>query len=138
MSLLLDGDYEILENSGLQFVEDEKNRLFIIINYPLQEGLYISEGNPINHIEVLVKIPDNYNTSGTDMLWTYPSISRVDKGPMPNVSGYGDRNNICFNNKEYCRWSRHYEGGSWKSKIDNMDKILGRIEWALKNPSTKL
>lgn len=136
MSLLLEEDYKFLEDTNLNYEEDEEKRFFIITNHPLAEGLYVSDENPINQVEVLVIIPGNYNMSGTDMLWTYPSITLADNGPMPNVSGYNDLNNHTYNGKEFCRWSRHYEEVSWKPKVDNIEKILSRIEWALRNPST--
>ena len=136
MSLLLEEDYKILYESGLQYVEDKDNRFLIIRNYPVAQGLYVSSGMPVTEVEVLVIIPSNYNMSGTDMLWTHPSISRTDNGPIPAVNVYGGNDNRFFNSKEYCRWSRHYEGSSWKAKIDNVQKILSRIEWALRNPST--
>lgn len=136
MSLLLDDDYKILNDSGLEYDEDDENRFLVIKNYPVSEGLYISNAQLVTQVEVLVIIPNNYNMSGTDMLWTYPAISRIDNGPMPNVNVYGGSDNRLFNSKEYCRWSRHYDASSWKPKIDNVQKILSRIEWALKYPST--
>jgi hypothetical protein len=135
MSLLLDEDYEILGNAGLTCEEDEANRFLVITNYPAPVGLYVSGGQPVTELEVLVIIPQNYNTSGTDMLWTHPAITRTDGGPMPAVMGYGGGDPRHYKGKEFCRWSRHYNGSSWKTKIDNVEKILGRIEWALQNPT---
>lgn len=137
MSLLFPEDYTYLDSTGLRFVEDEAQRYLVIQNFPLPEGMYITTDTvPITQIEVLVIIPSNYNISGTDMLWTHPAITRTDKGSMPRVNGYGVGHNKKFMDKEYCRWSRHYDGTSWKPKEDNIVKILARIEWALKNPST--
>jgi hypothetical protein len=136
MSLLLDSDYEILKESGLKYLEDENNRFLILQNYPLPHGLYLANGNPITEVEVLVIIPSNYNTAGTDMLWTYPCIKRADGGPLPNVCTNGGGDNRFHGNREFCRWSRHYEPRSWKPKQDNVQKILDRIEWALQNPTT--
>jgi hypothetical protein len=136
MSLLLDEDYKILAETDLQCAEDEDRRFLIFTNFPLPHGVYVNDGKGVDQVEVLVVIPSNYNSTGTDMLWTYPRIRRADNGPMPNVCDYGGSDNRTYAGKEYCRWSRHYDGNSWKAKIDNVQKILGRIEWALKNPAT--
>jgi len=135
MSLLLEEDYEILKDCGLTYEEDEANRFLVITNYAAPVGLYISDGQPVTEVEVLVIIPQNYNTSGTDMLWTHPAITRTDGGAIPAVMGYGGRDPRHHKGKEFCRWSRHYNGSSWKAKVDNIEKILGRIEWALQNPA---
>ncbi|MBS4064737.1 MAG: hypothetical protein KGZ74_09270 [Chitinophagaceae bacterium] len=137
MSLLFPEDYEYLISTGLKFIEDEGNRFLVLQNFPVPEGMYVAPGNiPISQVEVLVIIPSNYNTSGTDMLWTHPAITRSDQGAMPNVNGYGAGDNRTFMSKEFCRWSRHYDATSWKPKVDTIVKILGRIEWALQNPGT--
>jgi|GEM_PF-4101586 len=130
MQLLFDEDYRILESSGLSFEEDTQKRYLILRNFPLKEGLYIFKGDPIETLEVLLKIPSNYNTSGGNMFWTFPKISRSNGKPIPAYGG----SPINHNRKVYDRWSRHWRGLSWKSKVDNIRKILGRVEWALKNP----
>ena len=136
MPLLFDEDYEILLNSGLSFEEDESNRFLILKNYPLKNGLYTFNNQPIGELEVLVVIPPNYNTSGTDMFWTNPSPQRTDGKPIPAIMPFGGGDARFFLGKEYCRWSRHYTPESWTPKVDNVQKILGRIEWSLKNPDT--
>lgn len=134
MALLFDVDYEILSNSGLTYTEVEDKRFLIIENYPTPNGLYIHAGTPIQTVEILVVIPTNYNTSGIDMLWTYPHILRTDGKAIPASSIIGGDDPRFYGNKEYCRWSRHWPAESWKPKVDNVSKILGRIEWALQNP----
>jgi hypothetical protein len=32
------------------------------------------------------------------------------------------------------RWSRHWNTHPWKAKVDKVQTILDRLEWALKNP----
>jgi hypothetical protein len=137
MPLLFDEDYEILNDSGLAFEEDETNRYLIIKNYPLQNNFYQYNGQPLEYVEILVVIPLNYNTSGNDMFWTHPPLSRIDGLPIPNVFGLGGDDARFFQEKEYCRWSRHYNPSSWTPKTDDVQKILSRIEWALKNPNSQ-
>ncbi len=131
MDLLFEEEYEILKASGLIVEEDVQNRFLVIKNYPLKKGLYTSNGIVLNEIEVLLMIPPNYNTSGGDMFWTYPDITRVDGIPIP---AYGGDPRV-FDGKNYNRWSRHWNPQLWRSKIDNIETLLNRIEWALQNPS---
>ncbi len=134
MSLLLVEDYEILEKAGLDYEEVEGSRFLILKNFPLKENLYSFAGENLEYTEVLIVIPANYNTSGNNMLWTYPELKRTDGKAIPQAFGFGQIDPRHHNGKEYCRWSRHYKPDSWKSKVDNIQKILDRIEWALSNP----
>ncbi|MBA4409723.1 MAG: hypothetical protein C0397_09920 [Odoribacter sp.] len=131
MGLLFDDDYIILEDSGLTIEEDINSRFLVIKNYPLKEGLYQSNGQSLKEIEVLLIIPSNYNTSGGDMFWTYPKISRIDGVEIP---AYGGDPRI-YNEKTYDRWSRHWQPQTWIPKKDNIVKLLSRVEWALQNPN---
>ncbi|WP_029038494.1 E2/UBC family protein [Salinimicrobium xinjiangense] len=130
MALLFEDDYELLKSSGLVIEEDEAKRFLVIKNYPVQPDLYLVGGQPITELEVLLIIPPNYNTSGGDMFWTYPRISRANGMIIPN---YGGDPRI-HAGKSFDRWSRHFKPGSWRPKIDNVQKILSRVEWALRNP----
>tara|TARA_R110002167_G_scaffold88_4_gene610 strand:+ start:3303 stop:3722 length:420 start_codon:yes stop_codon:yes gene_type:complete len=134
MSLLLVEDYEILEKAGLDYEEVEGSRFLILKNFPLKEDLYSFAGEKLEYAQILVVIPPNYNTSGNNMLWTYPELKRTDGKVIPAAFGFGQSDARHHNGKEYCRWSRHYKPDSWKAKVDNIQKILDRIEWALSNP----
>lgn len=134
MALILEEDYNILRDSGLEFLEDEKRKLLIIKNFPLKRDLYTYDSKPLSEVEILVKIPTNYNTSGNNMFWTYPVLKRADGKPIPRAGEAGCKYVEKYEGKEYCRWSRHWPPNSWKAKVDNVQKILDRVEWALKNP----
>lgn len=135
MALLFDEDYKILNDSGLIYTEVEEKRFLIIENYPAPIGLFVNGDTPVQTVEVLVVIPANYNTAGIDMLWTYPHLSRADGIAIPAASIVGGDDPRFHAEKEYCRWSRHWSAESWKPKVDNVQKILSRIEWALCNPN---
>jgi len=135
MALLFDEDYEVLSNSGLEFEEDEGNRFLIIKDFPLKPGLYEYANEPIEKVDVLVVIPKNYNTSGNDMFWFYPTLKRIDCKQIP--AGFDLKFSKTYKDKVFIRWSRHFNSGSWKPKIDNIQKILSRIEWALKKPDAQ-
>lgn len=135
MALLFEHDYEILKSAGLDFEEDNTNRFLVLKNFPLKKGMYKSGEIDLEEVEVLVVIPPNYNSIGNDMLWIYPELKRTDGVSIPAALPPG-KNSKTYDNKVYCRWSRHYVANSWNSKVDNIQKILDRIEWALTNPST--
>ncbi|MFK4719445.1 hypothetical protein ABIE89_000545 [Bradyrhizobium niftali] len=133
MALLFDEDYEVLREAGLEYEEDETNRFLIIKNFPLSEGMYVAGGAPVGSVAILSVIPPNYNTAGCDMFWVYPQLARADGKAIPAVSGPNEDSRH-HNGIEYCRWSRHWNNKPWKTKVDKVQKILDRLEWALKNP----
>jgi len=122
----------------LKIEEDPKQRFLIIKNFPLSPGLYSYEKQELNQVAVLWIVPMDYNTSGGDMFWVHPALTRTDGKPIPNTSDFGGGDSRHHNGKEYCRWSRHWKPTSWKPKIDNFQKVLDRIEWALKKPDANL
>jgi len=137
MPLLLDEDYEILKGASLDYEEDEAQRFLIIKKYPLFPDLYTCNNQAIDTVDVLVVIPATYNASGTDMFWVNPPLSRKDGKAIPAAFGFGQGDARIFKGKEFCRWSRHHNAASWNPKVDNIEKILGRIEWALRNPDSQ-
>lgn len=134
MPLLLNSDYEELNQRGLSYIEDEGQRFLILPDYRLPDSLYQQAG-----ADILVIIPKNYNQDGNDMLWTYPRLIRADGKPIPRTNNPSDGDNRTFNGKVFCRWSRHWRQGSsvWKPGKDNIVTILRRIEWALGNPDAQ-
>lgn len=130
MALLFDADYEYLKSVGLEYDEYVDQRFLVIKNYPVADGLYVMGGQPINAVDVLSIIPPNYNAAGCDMFWVYPAISRADGKVIPATGG-DDRT---FNGVTFVRWSRHWQPDQWKPKVDAVETLLSRIEWALKNP----
>lgn len=134
MKLLFEEDYKYLLDSGLEFEEDFQNRFLIFKNYPVDKNLYRSMGNEIEKVNVLFIVPPNYNSSGGDMFWIHPSLTKFDGSPIPAVMPYGGGDPRMHGGLEFCRWSRHWQPNLWKPKIDNIQTILARIEWALRNP----
>ena len=134
MMLLHDEDYDLLNESGLGFEEDESQRFLIIKNFPLYNGLYVHSYRSLKQVEVLWIVPPNYNTSGGDMFWVHPALERADGKPIPGAAGFGGGDSRHYKGKEYCRWSRHWQPESWRPKVDKIQKVLDRIEWALRKP----
>jgi len=85
MALLFDEDYQILEASGLEYDEDETQRFLVIKNFPLTNDLYVHSGVDLEQVEVLWVVPSDYNTSGGDMFWVHPALSRGDGQEIPSV-----------------------------------------------------
>ncbi|MGY3388319.1 hypothetical protein ACVWW6_000910 [Bradyrhizobium sp. USDA 3311] len=133
MALLFEEDYQVLTEAGLEYEEDEANRFLIIKNFPLKEGMYVAAAEPVKTVAVLNVIPANYNTAGCDMFWVFPQLARADGKEIPAISGPNQDSRI-HKGVEYCRWSRHWNKQPWKPKVDKVQKILDRLEWAFKNP----
>lgn len=134
MGLLFEEDYKILQESGLEFEEDETQRYLIFKNFPLPSALYIYNGTLLDQVEVLWVVPSNYNTDGGDMFWVHPALARADGKEIPAAASFGGGDPKHYKDKEYCRWSRHWAAEKWKSKVDNIQKVLDRIDWALRKP----
>jgi hypothetical protein len=133
MALLFDDDYRFLQEAGLEYEEDESSRFLILKKFPLAGGLYVANSQPINAVDVLNVVPQNYNTAGCDMFWVYPQLARADSEAIPAINGHNEDSRT-HKGIEYYRWSRHWNKNPWKPKVDNVRTILSRIEWALKNP----
>lgn len=134
MGLLFDEDYKILQESGLEFEEDETQRFIVVINFPLPSALYIYNGTLLDQVEVLWIVPANYNTEGGDMFWVHPALTRADGKEIPAAASFGGGDPRHYKGKEYCRWSRHWSAEKWKAKVDNIQKVLDRIDWAFRTP----
>jgi hypothetical protein len=134
MALLFDQDYDQLTQRGFSFEESAQQRFFIFKDYPLPPGLYT-----VSACDVLVLIPLNYNQAGNDMFWTFPRLQRIDGKNIPNTSDVGSRETHLYNDREYCRWSRHWnsaKSSEWRPGKDDIISIQRRIDWALRNPDT--
>jgi hypothetical protein len=134
MSLLFDEDYSNLNDRGLTYDESEQQRFFIFTQFQLPLNLYT-----ISSCDVLVVIPANYNQDGNDMFWTNPRLIRTDGKPIPATMDPGGGDSRIWNDREFCRWSRHWPAGNgvWRPGKDNIISIYRRIEWALWHPDAQ-
>jgi len=138
MGLLFDFDYEYLKEISQEVEEAEDTRFIIFKNFPLPTGMYVSGGSPVEAVDVLYIIPENYNTAGGDMFWTYPLLARADGVAIPNIgTGKPREDSRTHNDREYFRWSRHWHKNPWKPKKDNVRTIIDRITWAFAHPDAK-
>lgn len=133
MPLLLDEDYIRLKDFGCTFEECEQNRFFIFTQWQIPELYNVAT------FDVLVVIPPNYNQDGNDMFWTYPRLQRSSGVAIPATLDPGGGDNRIWKDREFCRWSRHWQSGAgmWRPGKDDIISIYRRIDWALRNPDTQ-
>lgn len=134
MPLLFDEDYSKLNDHGYGYEESEPQRFFIFTQFQLPLNLYT-----VSNCDVLVVIPANYNQDGNDMFWTNPRLIRSDGKPIPATMDHGGGDSRILNEREFCRWSRHWPAGNgvWRPGKDNIISIYRRIEWALRHPDAQ-
>lgn len=134
MPLLFDEDYSKLNDHCYAYEEGEQQRFFIFTQFQLPLNLYTAA-----NCDVLVVIPANYNQDGNDMFWTFPRLSRADGKQIPTTLDPGGGDNRIWNNREFCRWSRHWPAGNgvWRPGKDNIISIYRRIVWALQHPDAQ-
>jgi len=134
MPLLFDEDYSKLKDRGLSYEESEQQRFFIFTQYQLPSGLYT-----VGTCDVLVVIPANYNQAGNDMFWTFPRLYRPDGKQIPAVLDPAGGDNRVWKDREFCRWSRHWQSGQgvWRPGKDDIISIYRRVDWALRHPDAQ-
>ena len=135
MALLFDEDYSNLGDRGLSYEESEQQRFFVFTQYQLPSALYA-----VGSCDVLVVIPPNYNQAGNDMFWTFPRLHRADGKQIPAALDHGGGDNRIWKDREFCRWSRHWNPpspGVWRPGKDDIISIYRRIDWALRNPDAQ-
>jgi hypothetical protein len=133
--LLLDSDYESLREAGLTVEEDEARRFLIFLGVKLAEGQYT-----VPACDVLVIVPPNYPQAGNDMFWTSPPLRRADGLAVLQMMEPGGGDNRFLKDREFCRWSRHWDPsspGAWRAGKDGVMSIYRRIEWALGHPDCR-
>lgn len=134
MPLLFDEDYSKLNDHRYGYEESEPQHFFIFTQLQLPLNLYT-----VSNCDVLVVIPANYNQDGNDMFWTNPRLIRSDGKPIPATMDHGGGDSRIWNEREFCRWSRHWSAGNgvWRPGKDNIISIYRRIEWALRHPDAQ-
>lgn len=135
MPLLFESDYDKLRERNLTYEESERDRFFIFTRFVVPVGMY-----NVPLCDVLVVIPPNYNQDGNDMLWTYPRLERVNGVPIPAASPPGGGDNRFWMEKEFYRWSRHWNPQGkrvWRPGVDDIISIYRRVDWALRHPDTQ-
>lgn len=133
MELLTATDYEQLDGAGLDSVEESGRRFLILKDYQLPVGIY-----NVSKCNILVEIPSNYPDAGNDMFWVHPELFRSNGKAIPAAARFGGGDPRHHDDKEYCRWSRHWNTVQrWDPAKDRIKTILNRITWCLLKPDCK-
>lgn len=130
--MLLEEDYEYLHDIRQSVLEDEARRFVVFKDFPLPAGVYESNGQPINAVDVLIELPSVYNNSGPDMFWTYPYLTLKGGVQIKNAQPGADVRN--HDGRVFERWSRHWGRAGWRARIDSISTVVDRINWAFEHP----
>jgi hypothetical protein len=80
--------------------------------------------------DLLLRLSPGYPDVPPDMWWFDPPVRRADGAIIPATEvreRYFDR--------EWQRWSRHFQPGQWRSGVDNLRSYLALISADLQNAS---
>ncbi|MGJ5814464.1 E2/UBC family protein [Paludibaculum fermentans] len=121
--LLSDEDRAHLELKGYEYDVSQTNGLVhvIIKNFNLPP-IYTP-----NVTDLLLRLPPNFPLAKPDMFWTFPHV-RLANGAFPNRA---DQFDVSYQDRQWQRWSRHFEGNSWRPGSDNLRSFLATIRGEL-------
>ena len=111
-------DIAFLEEKGLvhDITVESGATCVVLPNWPLPNGF--------NHAEadLLVRLRPGYPDVPPDMWWFSPPVHRADGLPLPATSVYET-----YLGRTWQRWSRHFNGGQWKTSVDCLESYLALI-----------
>lgn len=73
-------------------------------------------------VDLLLILPAGYPNSSPDMFWTYPD-AKLANGAWPRAADVHET----YGERSWQRWSRHFNGGSWRPGIDDIRTFLAAI-----------
>lgn len=77
--------------------------------------------------DLLLRLSPGYPDVPPDMWWFNPPIQRVDGREIP-ATQVRERHL----GREWQRWSRHFNGGQWRSGIDSLESFIAIVRRELK------
>jgi len=77
--------------------------------------------------DLLVRLSPGYPDVPPDMWWFDPPVQRVDGREIP-ATQVRERHL----GREWQRWSRHFNGGQWRSGIDSLESFIAIVRRELK------
>jgi hypothetical protein len=115
-------DTEFLEGSNYSWETVKDKRL----NWLLIHNFKIPEGYNIENATVALRIDSGYPNSQIDMVYFYPSLSRIDNKPINALA------NQLVEDKLFQRWSRHRtRENPWRCDLDNVSTHLQLVTYWL-------
>lgn len=130
--MLLDEDYEYLQDIGQAIEEYEASRSVVFKDFPLPKGIYEADGEAASVADVLIELPSVYNNAGPDMFWTYPHLTLAGGAEIKAAAPGADVRNL--EGRIYERWSRHWGKAGWRPRADNVSTVVDRLNWAFAHP----
>lgn len=85
-------------------------------------GFELPEAYSPRRVDLLLILPAGYPNSSPDMFWTHPDV-KLANGAWPQAAEVHE----IYGERSWQRWSRHFNGGSWRPGIDNIRTFLAAI-----------
>lgn len=122
--LLAQEDLAYLHQKGYQYTVSQPDGLVHLV---IKEYILPSAYTP-NRVELLLRLPPNFPMARPDMFWTFPHVRRAATGGYPQACETFD---VTYQDRQWQRWSRHFDGKLWRPGVDNLKTYLGAIKWEL-------
>jgi hypothetical protein len=118
--LLSKEDLSYLEQKGYQYTVTQTDGLIYVVikQYTLPPAYTPTQ------VDLLLRLPPNFPVARPDMFWTFPHVRRVATGTYPQASETFDVN---YQDRNWQRWSRHFDARLWRPGVDNLKTYLGTI-----------
>lgn len=133
MNFLPEDDRDYLESKGFKYVlkDDGTHKGVLISDFSFDGSLYQEQsGNPAicNSCELLILIPEQYNTTRLDNFYTRPFLKRADRLDPVNANG---RQQLF--GEEWQFWSRHLTDEEWKKSVRGLEVWIPYVRAALRD-----
>lgn len=116
-------DRAYLEGRGHPYeVVPEANMICVVL-----PGFSLPRGYDRREADLLLRLSPGYPDVPPDMWWFAPAVSLTNGQPIPATN--------CVEQhlgRSWQRWSRHFNGGQWKSGVDSLESFLALIRQELK------
>lgn len=105
-------DVAFLDDANITYrtFDDASGMLNVeLVDFKLPEGLSCRKAN------ILFRLPSTYPDTAPDMWWAVPAIHKPGGGVIAATEM-----TETFDGRTWQRWSRHLDGGTWRSGIDGL------------------
>lgn len=137
MSFLPEADREYLEIKGYSYEEAEEKmpngemrRAVIIARFPVPANLRAAAGSVPDTepgCELLIIIPNGYDTTKLDSFYTRPRLRKNDGRDPHLAQGEAD-----LFSRKWQFWSRHLSPDQWRVGVDGLDSYLDFVRHELR------
>jgi hypothetical protein len=134
-AILLRREFELLEEDEAYLSKLElpweaaklANQNWLLVHdYPVVDGYNVKTAT------MAIRMIGGYPTSGLDMVYFYPALSRIDQESIGALTGYP------LDGKTFQQWSRHRTGTNpWRADIDNLSTHIPLADFWLSNEFVK-